>query len=114
MVYLGTKKTTLFMVENIQIFINNQIYFKTKQSAVRRNFQTNDLYGVCENDPEVRCFSISMMNTTYIIILLLSLLPTGSHGASPKAHFSCLSKYLLSLRVESRASSDISGLGVSE
>lgn len=42
--------------------------------------------------------------------ILFNRRPTGSHGASPKAHLSCLIRYLLSLRALSRLASETSGL----
>lgn len=53
-----------------------------------------------------------LYNYNDVTNLLLSLLPTGSQGASPKAHLSCLVKYRLSLRVFSKASSEIGCLVV--
>jgi hypothetical protein len=59
-------------------------------------------------------FGILCFQTDYELTVnvcsLLSLRPTGSHDASPRAHFSCRWRYRLSFRALSRASSDILGL----
>lgn len=44
--------------------------------------------------------------------ILFRRLPTGSQGASPKAHFSWRVRYRLSIRAASRLASDIADFGV--